>query len=146
MRRGQASEQLAALLEGLLEPLVEERLSAAEALALLRGEGALAAARRGAGADGRAQGSETCFREIIACDRRNAARACACGGAGGGCCACRRCQPALLGEPRGMVLAVTPSVARGAGAWCGGCMRPCAAAPGRRPGQRPHPAMQAPSM
>jgi len=50
-RRGQASERLAALLEGLLEPLVEERLSAGEALALLRGEGALTAARRGPRAD-----------------------------------------------------------------------------------------------
>lgn len=39
------SERLAALLEGLLEPLVEERLSAAEALALLRGDAALAPAR-----------------------------------------------------------------------------------------------------
>ena len=39
------SERLAALLEGLLEPLVEERLSAAEALALLAGDTALAPAR-----------------------------------------------------------------------------------------------------
>lgn len=36
---------MAALLEGLLEPLVEERLSAAEALALLSGDAALAPAR-----------------------------------------------------------------------------------------------------
>lgn len=39
------SDRLAALLEGLLEPLVEERLSAAEALALLRGDTALTPAR-----------------------------------------------------------------------------------------------------
>ena len=39
------SERLAALLEGLLEPLVEERLSAADALALLRGDTALAPTR-----------------------------------------------------------------------------------------------------
>ena len=39
------SERLAALLEGLLEPLVEERLSAAEALALLAGNAALAPGR-----------------------------------------------------------------------------------------------------
>ena len=42
---GQVSDWLAALLEGLLEPLVEERLSAAEALALLRGDTALTPAR-----------------------------------------------------------------------------------------------------
>ncbi|KAK9834867.1 hypothetical protein WJX81_004804 [Elliptochloris bilobata] len=41
----QVSERLAALLEGLLEPLVEERLSAAEALALLRDDAALTPAR-----------------------------------------------------------------------------------------------------